>query len=470
MACQFEGAFFGGTEAAHSCRSASHFGGQVLAPRVYNAALAMSILRGRVRWVLVFWMLVISAVSYLDRVNISIAGPSIEREFHLDHIRLGWVFSAWVLGYALFQAPSGRLADRFGPRKILLLGTVWWAVFTGLTALAPAKAAGSLLILIAVRFLLGTGESIVYPASNRVVATWVPSQERGLANGLIFAGVGLGAAVTPPLVAYIIFHHGWRMSIWTCAFIGLVIGALWFVMARDEPERHPWVTPKEASYIATGLPKTTTNARSGALPWRTILGSKNVWIVTASYFGFVYVAYIFFTWFFTYLNVVRGLNLKASAGYSMLPFAAMAAGSSLGGWISDRFTRRYGNRAGRCVSASAAMILAAVFVGLGTHVNDARVASVVLAGGAGALYLAQSAFWSVSSDIGGRSAGSVSGVMNMGGQFGGATTASLTPFVAEHFGWNMSFWVAAGLCFLGALAWLLVNPDEQLTAAAKRGA
>jgi MFS transporter, ACS family, glucarate transporter len=418
----------------------------------------MNIFQDRVRWVLIFWMLVISAVSYLDRVNISIAGPSIEHEFRLDHIQLGWVFSAWVLGYALFQAPSGRLADRFGPRKILLLGTIWWAVFTALTALAPATIAGSLAILITVRFLLGMGESIVYPASNRLVAAWIPSQERGLANGFIFAGVGLGAAITPPFIAYIIYHHGWRWSLTACGLVGLVIGGLWFLIARDEPEHHPWISPKEVSYISAGLP----HVEKQSLPWRTILGSKNVWVVTASYFGFGYVAYIFFTWFFTYLSTVRGLNLKASAGYSMLPFAAMAVFCSLGGWISDRLTKKYGKRVGRCLSASAAMILAAIFVAVGTHVGDARLASVVLAGGAGALYLSQSAFWSVSSDIGGRSAGSVSGVMNMGGQLGGAATASLTPFVAKHFGWEMSFWVAAGFCFLGALAWLLVDPDQQL--------
>jgi ACS family glucarate transporter-like MFS transporter len=422
---------------------------------------------GRVRWVLVLWMLVISAVSYLDRVNLSIAVPSIEREFHLDNIQLGWVLTAWVLGYALFQAPSGRLADRFGPRKVLLLGTIWWAVFCGLTALVPANIARSLAILIVVRFLLGVGESIVYPATNRIVSAWIPSRERGLANGLIFAGVGLGATVTPPLIAYIIYHYGWRLSLWACAVIGLVIGAIWFLIARDDPETHPWVRPEELALISSGLPEASKNAESQSLPWWTILGSGNVWIVTASYFGFVYVAYIFFTWFFTYLNTVRGLNLKQSAGYAMLPFAAMAACCSLGGWISDRLTRRYGNRVGRCLSAAVSMAMASVFVGLGTHVADARLATVVLAGGAGALYLAQSAFWSVSSDIGGRSAGAVSGVMNMGGQLGGATTASLTPFVAKHFGWNMSFWVAAGFCFLGALAWLLVDPDRPLTVPAR---
>ena len=424
----------------------------------------MNIFEGRVRWVLIFWILAISAVSFLDRVNISIAAPSIEREFHLDHIQLGWVFSAWVVGYALFQAPSGRLADRFGPRRVLFLGTLWWAAFTALTALVPAKLAASLAVLVIVRFLLGMGESITYPASNRLVAEWIPSQERGLANGLIFAGVGLGSAVTPPLIAYIIYHYGWRWSLWACGLIGLVIGGFWFYIARDRPLDHPWVSGEEGSHISAGLPPATRSAESQSLPWRTIFASRNVWVLTASYFGFVYVAYIFFTWFFTYLSTVRGLNLKASAGYSVLPFAAMAAGSLLGGWISDRVTRAYGKRVGRCFSASAATLLAAVFVGLGTHVRDARLASVVLAGGAGALYLSQSAFWSVSSDIGGRSAGSVSGLMNMGGQFGGATTASLTPFLAKHFGWEMSFSAAAGLCLLSAVAWLMVDPNSELRA------
>src|SRR5262245_48621894 len=124
-------------------------------------------------------MFAISAIAYLDRVNFSIAGPAIKDEFHLDNIRLGWVFSAFVAGYALFQAPGGRLADRFGPRNILTVGTVWWAVFTALTAMVPSTLAGAVVVLMVVRFLLGIGEAVVYPASNRLVAAWIPSHERG---------------------------------------------------------------------------------------------------------------------------------------------------------------------------------------------------------------------------------------------------------------------------------------------------
>ena len=212
------------------------------------------------RWVLIGWMFAISAIAYLDRVNISIAGHSIQQEFHLDNIQLGWVFSAFVAGYALFQAPGGRLADRFGPRKILALGTVWWAVFTALTALVPSGAASALWILLAVRFSLGLGEAVVYPASNRLVSAWIPSQERGLANGLIFAGVGAGAGVTPPLITYILVNYGWRWSFWISALIGLAAGAVWYFVARDRPGDHPWVSAEEADHIRAGLPAAPTGA------------------------------------------------------------------------------------------------------------------------------------------------------------------------------------------------------------------
>ena len=153
----------------------------------------------------------------------------------------------------------------------------------------------------------------------------------------------------------------------------------------------------------------------------------------------------------------------------MLPFLAMAAGSTIGGWISDAITKNIGKRAGRCGVACASMFLCTIFVAGSVYAQDARVASVILAGGAGALYLSQSSFWSVTSEIGGASAGSVSGVMNMGGQIGGMVTASLTPLIAKHFGWNISFFVAAALCSVGAFLWLMVNVERGLAQLSAQG-
>ncbi|MFY9528304.1 MAG: MFS transporter [Candidatus Acidiferrales bacterium] len=418
----------------------------------------------RVRWFLIFWLFLLSAVAFLDRVNISIAGSSIAAEYHLSNVQLGWVFSAFLLGYALFQTPGGRLADRLGPRRVLAGGVFWWGIFTAATAAISPALGFALLLFISVRFLLGVGEAIVYPASNQFVARWIPTQERGIANGWIFAGVGAGAGVTPPLITYIMVHYGWRSSFWACAVIGIIAGAVWFLAARDTPEEHPRVSASELATIRSGLtlPQNVSAAKA-LIPWGRILTSKEVWAVTFSYFCYGYVAWIFFSWFYIYLATVRGMNLKASAYYATLPFLAMAACCPLGGLISDRLTRWRGKRVGRCHLAVFAMGLTAVIIALGSQVESARLASIVLAGGAGALYLSQSSFWSVTADIAGPSSGSVSGFMNMGAQFGGAVTASLTPMVAALFGWSASFLVAAGLCAVGALSWLLVDPECTLT-------
>src|SRR6185437_4421048 len=140
--------------------------------------------------------------------------------------------------------------------------------------------------------------------------------------------------------------------------------------------------PEELAHIRAGI-GTARPAGSGAIPWSAILRSKEVIAMSASYFCFCYVAYLFFSWFFTYLAEVRHQDLKASAIYGMLPFIAMMIGSPLSGWISDRVTARYGKRMGRCIIAVAALAACAVFVALGTQVTNAPMACVVLAGGAG---------------------------------------------------------------------------------------
>ncbi|MGH9343945.1 MAG: MFS transporter [Terriglobia bacterium] len=424
------------------------------------------------RWFLVFWIFILGAVAFLDRVNISIAGSSIASEYHLSNVQLGYIFSSFLIGYAIFQTPGGHLADRLGPRRVIAIAVIWWGVFTALTASVPMSIAWAFFLFVSVRFLLGAGEAVMYPASNQFVAHWIPTQERGIANGWIFAGVGIGAGVTPPLITYLMIHHGWRFSFWVSAVIGIVAGSVWFVIARDKPSQHSWVAPSELRTIQSGLTldqpvssSTVGAARSGTaapVPWKRILKSKDVLGVTLSYFSFGYAAWIFFSWFFIYLAKVRGLDLKSSSHYAMLPFLAMAAGSPLGGLISDWATRRFSKRAGRCAFSFVVMMFAAVFLACGAYVHSARLASVVLAGGAGALYLCQSCYWAVTADIAGPSSGSVSGFMNMGAQIGGAVTASLTPAIAAHYGWKASFLVAAALCALGGLAWLIVDPQSSL--------
>ncbi len=431
------------------------------------------------RWLLVFWLFILSAVSYLDRVNISIASGPIAEAYRLSDVQLGKVFSAMLIGYALFQTIGGRLADRFGPRRVLTAGVVWWGIFTALTALVPAGMENALLFFVTVRFLLGAGEAVVYPSANQFIAHWIPRAERGVANGWIFAGVGAGAGLTPPFITYLMVTHGWRSSFWACSVIGFLAATIWYFMARDTPAEHPDVSASELATIQSGLtipdsseldsPKPDLS-KSGAIrahslgliSWSRVLKSREVWAVTLSYFCYGYVAWIFFTWFYRYLAKVRGLDLKTSAFYSMLPFLGMLVCCLLGGTINDRITKLLGPRKGRCGIAACGIAAAGVFIAFGAQVHSARLASVVLAGGAGSLYLAQSSFWSVTADIAGRSSGSVSGFMNMGNQIGAAITASLTPWIASRFDWTASFLVAAALCVVGAACWLIVDPTRTL--------
>jgi ACS family glucarate transporter-like MFS transporter len=434
----------------------------------------------QIRWLLVFWLFLLSAVAYLDRINLSVAGTRLEADYHLSDTQLGWIFSAFLLGYAAFQTPAGWLADSWGARRVLSAGVLWWGVFTALTASMPIAIGHEVLFFISIRFLLGAGEAVIYPASNQFMARWIPTQERGAASGFIFAGVGAGAGFAPPLITYMMVHHGWRFSFWICAAIGFAAGIVWLLAARDTPDRHPWVSASELATIRAGLTASANQAvvegakpNSGPglkmpVPWGAMLGKKTLWAISFCYFCYGYVAWIFFSWFYIYLTRVRGLNLTSGALYSMLPFLAMSAFSALGGLLSDRLTRQFGKRFGRCGLAAVAAALTSVILVVGSHVYSARLAGVVLAAGAGALYVSQSSYWSITADIAGPFSGSVSGFMNMGGQIGGAVTASLTPVIASRFGWTTSFRVAAVVSVLGSLAWILVDPNRSLVPVTNR--
>lgn len=423
---------------------------------------ALSTRIGNIRWLMVIMAFVVAAVSYLDRSNISIAAPILKADLALSDRQLGLVFSAFVFGYALTQPIAGRLADRFGPFVIISVGILWWSVLTAVTAMIPSTYAGAFVTLLVVRCILGIGESVIFPASNRLVASWVPSGERGLANGLIFAGVGIGAGIAPPLITTIMLTHDWRAAFWVSAAIGLVVMVIWMLLVRDKPEGHFLVRQPELDYINADKAMAAKAGASVVMPWRVIILNRQVALLTLAYFCFGYVAYIFFTWFFTYLSSVRGLDLKSSGLYGILPFIAMAVASPLSGYVSDRLVRRFGRRIGRCGPAALGMALAAVFVALATQVADARVAAMVLALGSGGLYLSQSAFWTLSADIGRESAGSVSGLMNMGNQIGGVCVAAVTPILAEMFGWSGSFLFAAAAALVGAVTWLFIDPDTGL--------
>ncbi len=223
------------------------------------------------------------------------------------------------------------------------------------------------------------------------------------------------------LVTEIILHFGWRAAFWFSAMVEVAIAGVWYLAARDTPEKNASIPPAELKLIRAGRDDAGATAvvAKRTVPWARIFGSKEVLALTASYFPCGYVAWLFFAWFYIYLAQVRGLNLRTSATYSMVPFIAMTVGCLCGGVLSDWMTRRFNMRTGRRLFPAVALGLTAVFLVLSSKAQHAGAASIILARGAGSLYLSTNCYWAIAADIAGEFAAVVSGIMNMGAQLGG---------------------------------------------------
>lgn len=442
----------------------------------------------RVRWRVLGMICLLSMVTYLDRVNISIAAKSIMETYGLSPVAMGQVFSAFILAYGLFQVPGGWLGDRFGPRIVITLAVIWWSAFTAATAIiadvVPTALVPALWSLVFARFAFGAGEAAAWPCFNRTIANWMSPGERAFATSVPLAGGGVGAAVTPPLIAWVLVHYGWRESFYVSAAVGVAAALAWYAVARDRPEEHPGVNAAELAHIqqrtvspsgapaaaaATAASSAPASPRSNApvaTPWRAIFSSRNVWLLFFSACTCGYMVYIYMTWFITYLVNERGLTLMQSSLYTTGPFFAMAVLSPLGGALSDAIVRRRGLRVGRRTISMAGMLVSAVSMLLGTWVADIQLAIVWLSLGAGAIYFALSAHWATTIDISKEHAGTVSGVMNWGGNMGGMISPILTPMLADSIGWTPALQLAAVIIAAGALLWLLVDPERKIPHAA----
>jgi sugar phosphate permease len=302
----------------------------------------------------VLWLTVLAyLITYMDRVVISTAAPSIQAEFDLSKETMGWVLGAFQISYALFQIPGGWLGDRFGPRAALTAVVTWWSVFTAATVLSFNAAS-----LIVCRFLFGMGEAGAFPIATRSLSRWLLPAERGWAQGLTHAGSRLGGAITPVLVVYLIASLGWRGPFVIFAVIGLIWAAFWWVWYRNTPREHKSVNAAEIALIDAGIGAATVGKR--AVPWRQILRSRQMWLLSAMYFCYGWGIVTFLQWFPTYLNDARGFELKAMGLAASMPLLAGVVGDLAGGWLSDAWLKRSRNlRSARRNVAFAGFVIAA---------------------------------------------------------------------------------------------------------------
>jgi len=423
--------------------------------------------RTGVRWQIIGLVFVIYMLMFIDRVNISIAAKFMMPEYGLTEVEFGWIFSAFVLGYALAQIPGGWLGDRFGPRRVMTWAIIWWSVFTAVTAMAGELFLASIIGVVGsfavVRILTGLGEAAAPPNGNRIVANWVAPQERALALGVAISGASIGAALTPPLIVWIMLTWGWREAFYVSAAVGVLVAVLWYWLSTDTPGMHPRVNDAELRFI--GSERSEANVQTGSalsVPWKKLFGARDMWLLTGAYVALGYIVYFYFAWFYMYLVNERGFSMTSGGFYTMAPFLTCAFAGPFGGWLSDRLSTRYGKRIGRCGLGFCSMTVTGILLIIGAQVEHSVIAVVLLSLSLGALYLSVSSFWAVTIDLTKTYAGTASGFMSMGGNIGGTISPSLTPYIAQHYDWATALTIMGVLSILGALCWLGIHPEREI--------
>jgi sugar phosphate permease len=395
-------------------------------------------------------------ITYMDRVNIASAVPVIQKDLGFSMITIGWIFASFRWGYAFFQIPGGWFGDRIGGRRALSLVVVWWSIFTSLTAFS-----WNALSMALCRFFFGMGEAGAFPIATRSLSRWMLPTERGFAQGLTHAASRVGAALTPALVVVMMLRYGWRAPFFFFGLIGLVWSAVWYWYYRDTPAEHPRISPAERRLIEEAVGVST--ARTHSVPWRRILRSPSLWTLSLMYFCYGYSIDVYLDWFPKYLNEHRGFNLTQMGFYASLPLLAGAAGDLLGGTVSDRCAKRFGNlKLARRAVALAGFLLAAVFILPATFTTHSTASVLYSCVAVFGLEVTVGVSWAIPLDIGGDYAGSVASVMNTFGNLGSAVSPVLLAYLVGKYGWNMPFLVCTFLCVGGALLSVGINADKTI--------
>ena len=405
------------------------------------------------RWYILLLISLMYLITYLDRVNISAAAPVISKEFGFDKITMGAIFSAFVWAYALFQVPGGWLGDRFGPRRMLTLIVGYWSVMTA----ATAAATGAISFMV-VRFLFGIGEAGAFPVATRAMQLWYPRSERGFVQGITHSASRLGAAIAPPIVVTIVTAFGWREVFYICGAVGIVWALWWYFSYRDLPEDHGLVNRAELARIRgvdeTGKINAPKIEKMAEVPWRTLVRSPNMWAIMCAYFCYVYCLWIFLSWLPSYLVDYRGFALFKVGFLASLPLLAGVVGDTVGGLATDWLLKKTGSaKLARRAVAIIGLLGCCVCIVPAALVEDPYAAVYLLTASGFFLECTIGPAWAVPMDTGGKYSGTVSGMMNMAGNFGGALSPLVFGFLVQYGSWQAPFIVAAGLLVIGAAIW-----------------
>jgi len=405
---------------------------------------------------LVLLLMAVTSVGYVCRVAVTVVAPNMMKEFGVTQAQMGTVFSAFLVGYTLFQVPSGGLADRVSARRIFLVLCAGWALLTALTALVGWRGFGLAMVipqLWLIRALFGIVAAPTYPTSGRTIATTVPPRLQARANSLVLASVGVGSAVTPLLLAPITSHYGWRTALGIAASLSVAAGVLWWRFGPREFHSHASSNEPTAAHNSAALASPTVSAQP--------LRSRSFWFLSASYLLQGYLGYIFVFWFYLYLVQVRHFEVLKAASFTALPWIATMFAIPLGGILSDAAVTRRGATWGRRSVPLVALCAAAIFLVLGARTPNPMVAVAALTTCTVLVLCTEGPFWATMTQLSGERSGIAGGTMNFCSNLGGMVSPALTPWLAERVGWGTALSLTAALAVVAGLLWLGVHVETR---------
>jgi sugar phosphate permease len=417
----------------------------------------------RTRWLVLLLISLMYMITYMDRTGISIAAPAMAKEFRLSQTALGIVFSVFLWAYAIGQIPLGSLADRLGPRLVLLIIVPFWSLMTAMTAIA-----GGVASLIVIRFVFGLAEAGAFPTATRAMQLWFPKAERGIVHGVTHSFSRFAVAIVPFLAVSIMVAFGWRWIFYIFGAAGLLWSAAFYLLYRNLPEEHPKVNQSELAHIRgrnpDGAIKPVDLHPQLAPPWRIIFRSANMWYIAAGYCCFYYGTYFFMTWFPSYLLEYRHLSLKAVGILASLPLFAGMVGDIVGGTLTDAVYKKTGKlKFARRIVAAPAMLVSGIFLIPAAMTHSVWSAILCLTASLFFLELVISPAWAVPMDVGGEYSGTVSGVMNMAGSLAASISPIIFGALVQRGYWITPFFISAGVLLTGALIWaFLIDPERSV--------
>ncbi|HEV8483127.1 MAG TPA: MFS transporter [Blastocatellia bacterium] len=408
-----------------------------------------------------YWVIVFAAslaiITYIDRICIAQAAPLITNDLGLTKTQMGWAFSVFLWAYALFEVPGGWLGDRLGARRVLMRVVVWWSFFTAATGWVWSYPS-----LLVTRTLFGAGEAGCFPNLTKAFTTWLPVRERVRAQGFMWLAARWGGAFTPLLVAFTLRFVSWRRAFEIFGALGIIWALIFYRWYRDNPREHKSVNEAESAILP---PAESLTAGHGPVPWGKFVRSRTVWLLWLQYFVLTYGWTFYITWLPTYLKEARHVELGTGALLAGMPLFFGGLGCIFCGYISGYLVRRIGSvTATRRWLAGIGFSGAGLLLVLSINIQDPVWAMVAMGFASFSNDLVMPPAWGTCMDVGGKYTGTLSGSMNMMGNFGGALASVITGYILDHTArnWTIPLYLAAALYFVGTFCWLLIDPVTPL--------